>query len=37
MGVMFVQGLTGPKARIRMLVGLNAGLSQDTLRQFMTE
>ncbi len=37
MGVMFVQGLTGPKARLRMLVGLNARLSQNELNRFMTE
>lgn len=37
MGVMFVQGLTGSKARLRMLVGLNARLSHHELRQFMTE
>ncbi|MEG0549897.1 MAG: asparaginase [Vagococcus sp.] len=37
MGVMFVQGLTGPKARLRMLVGLNARLSHHEFRQFMTE
>lgn len=37
MGVMFVSGLTGPKARIHMLVGLNAQLSHDEFRQFMTE
>lgn len=37
LGVMFVKGLTGPKARLRMLVGLNARLSHHELRQFMTE
>lgn len=37
MGVMFVQGLTGSKARLRMLVGLNARLSHHEFRQFMTE
>lgn len=37
MGVMFVKGLTGPKARLRMLVGINARLSHHELRQFMTE
>lgn len=37
MGVMFVKGLTGPKARLRMLVGINARLSHHDLRLFMTE
>ena len=37
MGVMFVKGLTGPKARLRMLVGINARLSHHEFREFMTK
>lgn len=36
MGVMFVKGLTGPKARLRLLVALNARLTPEQLRNYMT-
>ncbi|MGY3749560.1 asparaginase [Vagococcus acidifermentans] len=36
MGVMFVKGLTGQKARIRLIIGINAGLSGEALIDFMT-
>lgn len=37
MGVTFVKGLTGPKARLRLLVGLNAKLSAEELTKYMME
>lgn len=37
MGIMFAKGLNSQKARIKLLVGLNAGLNHDELYQFMTE
>lgn len=37
MGIMFAQGLNSQKARIKLLVGLNARLSHDELYQFMTD
>lgn len=37
MGVMFVRGITGPKARLRLLVGLNAKLNKESLKHYMTE
>ncbi|MGY3766048.1 asparaginase [Vagococcus vulneris] len=36
MGVNFVKGLSGPKARLRLLVGLNAGLKGSALNDFLT-
>lgn len=35
MGLILCQGLNGQKARIKLLVGLSAGLSATALRQFM--
>ncbi|AQP54708.1 L-asparaginase [Vagococcus penaei] len=35
MGVNFVKGLSGQKARLRLLVGLNAGLSGNSLKDFL--
>jgi len=37
MGIMFVRGITGPKARLRLLVALNANLSGRELKHYMTE
>ncbi|MGX4685807.1 asparaginase [Vagococcus sp. JNUCC 83] len=37
MGVMFVRGITGPKARLRLLVGLNAKLDLQELKKYMSE
>lgn len=37
MGIMFAQGLNSQKARIKLLVGLNAHLQKDELYEFMTE
>jgi len=37
MGVMFVRGITGPKARLRLLVALNANLDPISFRHYMTE
>lgn len=37
MGVMFVRGITGPKARLRLLVGLNAKLDLHELRKYMSK
>lgn len=34
-GVIFTKGLNGQKARIRLLVGLNAGKSADELRDYL--
>ncbi len=35
MGVIFCQGLNGPKARIKLLVGLSANMSHNELEQFV--
>ncbi|MGO2084050.1 asparaginase [Vagococcus sp.] len=35
LGISFVRGLSGQKARLRMLVGINAGLSGQELAKFM--
>lgn len=35
MGLMLCQGLNGQKARIKLLVGLSAGLPQDALQEFL--
>lgn len=37
MGIMFAHGLNSQKARIKLLVGLNAHLSTDELYRFMTD
>lgn len=37
MGVMFCQGLNGQKARIKLLVGLNAGLEKAQLQNFLLD
>ena len=37
MGIMFVRGITGPKARLRLLVALNANLTGKELKHYMTE
>ena len=36
MGLMLCQGLNGQKARIKLLVGLSAGLQGDDLKQFLS-
>jgi len=36
MGLMLCQGLNGQKARIKLLVGLSAGLQGDNLKQFLS-
>lgn len=36
MGLMLCQGLNGQKARIKLLVGLSAGLQGDALKQFLS-
>ncbi len=36
MGLMLCQGLNGQKARIKLLVGLSAGLQDDDLKQFLS-
>lgn len=35
MGITFVKGLSGQKARLRMLVGLNCGFKAQELKQYM--
>jgi len=35
MGVIFCQGLNGQKARIKLLVGVSAGMSSDELARFV--
>jgi len=35
MGVIFCQGLNGQKARIKLLVGVSAGMSADELARFV--
>ncbi len=37
MGVTFCHGLNGQKARIKLLVGLSAGLSGDELADFVSD
>lgn len=36
MGVTFCQGLNGPKARIKLLIGISAGLTGQTLRDYIS-
>jgi L-asparaginase len=36
MGLMLCQGLNGQKARIKLLVGLSAGLTGKQLAQFLS-
>lgn len=35
MGIIYCRGLTGPKARIKLLVGLSAGLKDEELKQYI--
>ena len=35
MGIIFCRGLTGPKARIKLLVGLSAGLKGEELKKYL--
>lgn len=37
MGVIFSRGLNGPKARIRLIVGLNSGKNREELRLFLSQ
>ncbi|MBO0467615.1 asparaginase [Enterococcus plantarum] len=37
MGIIFSRGLNGPKARIRLIVGLNSGKDQQALADFLSE
>lgn len=37
MGVVFTRGINGPKARIKMIVGINSGKNQQELRKFLSE
>lgn len=37
MGIIFSRGLNGPKARIRLIVGLNSGKDQQALDDFLSE
>ncbi|GGC85520.1 asparaginase [Enterococcus wangshanyuanii] len=37
MGLIFSRGLNGPKARIRLIVGLNSGKSMQELTEFLSE
>ncbi|MEI5992833.1 asparaginase [Candidatus Enterococcus mansonii] len=37
MGIIFSRGLNGPKARIRLIVGLNSGKSLHKLHDFLSE
>jgi len=35
MGIIFCRGLNGPKARIKLLVGLSAGLQGSALKKYL--
>lgn len=37
MGIIFSRGINGPKARIRLIVGLNSGKSMEELTAFLSE
>lgn len=37
MGVIFTRGINGPKARIKMIVGINSGKNEKELRQFLSQ
>ncbi|MDA9469979.1 asparaginase [Enterococcus sp. 5H] len=37
MGIIFSRGINGPKARIRLIVGLNSGKSMEELNAFLSE
>jgi L-asparaginase len=37
MGLIFSRGLNGPKARIRLIVGLNSGKNSEELEEFLSE